>query len=430
MAQGNPDLVDRYPAKLKTEPLLKGRGDTPTIQYTFEGSLDIDQFSQAVNMVHDAVPKFRYYCDYLTMSWVLRPADFDYGDLVTKGSDVDELREELTKRFEPIETCAFRFGVVEEDEGTFTLLMTYDHSQFDGVGAVVMTNMSVDVYNCLISGESYEELLHTCRGMVDAPIEEVRPVGFGRKVALFWRLHRMKITDSTHFCPTVDEVTDIPRAMGREKRREATRLYDLNPLLVEGVSKNSLVTSIFTKAVANAVGTQEYIGHMTLATGLPETERSRYVGNYTGAITHNLPAAASIEENARLVHEELQAGRRRKTIEAFMWLFDATAPKIDKWKGDEVLRSVKKDPTLFCLTNWSNWRFANDPEYIKGCRSIEMSGRTGGEPRLENSQVINKPFALICMCPGNKVNLRIEAPLEDQLLPVMDELDKIFGCKE
>ncbi len=167
---------------------------------------------------------------------------------------------------------------------------------------------------------------------------------------------------------------------------------------------------------------EHVVSFKMLSNILPLEKRQKYIGNYISFIPVTINGYESIEEIAKDIHDRI---REFKTTQLNLSLFSLVE---DAVKAAAV---GKEDEEIsFIVTNWNNYAFIDNPEFLSGCRSIKHLSGTNIEPRdTLGGALVNRPVLVISLSPEDELCLSFFASIrsDDESRAIAEQIEKVFS---
>lgn len=381
--------------------------------YRFRGALDIAGLEASFIAIASAFGKFEYRLHFEAQDrFAWRPLVPRHSShfRVVEGADLDlafgELCRDSLALAEAGGHCPMAITVLRQsDSDEFIIVQTCEHTYLDARSAEFLFNRMIACYNAQRSGDA------AARQAALAAVRRVRTVGGDEMVDLLGldaRAHADNLQalgaypvadDGRHAIP----LSDVPACLdGYRQQRFAPviRFFACGELLARcrrhapEVTQNSVICAALVKGfyllnrARHGLPEHHTISFKMLSDLLAPEARERYSGNYIAFVPVSVDGGLPVEEIARQIHERI---REFKTKKIDLSLFRATEDAVRAG-----LVGTVDDPLSFVVTNWNNYTFLDNADYLHGCASLRHQSGVNIDPRdTLGAVLVNRPILVI-----------------------------------
>ena len=155
---------------------------------------------------------------------------------------------------------------------------------------------------------------------------------------------------------------------------------------------------------------------------LPIEMRQQYSGNYISFIPVSVDGHLPIETLAKSIHDRI---REFKTTQLNLSLFSLVE---DAVKASQV--GTVDEEISFIVTNWNNYTFLNQHDYLQGCRSVKHISGVNIEPKdTLGALLVNRPVMVINLSPDKSLCLSYFPSLrsEQETIEIAESMENVFS---
>ena len=417
-----------------------------TSGYRFSGMLDTAALKASFLAVAGAIRKFEYRLHFEAQD------RFDWKHIgrhrqhfkVIGCDDIDREFTELCRSSLNLgndgDHCPMAVTVLQHSGGNeFIIAQTCEHTYLDARSAEFLFNRMIDHYNAGQRGDAAGQQaaieavgrVHTIPGSRMLEILDLDEETHRRNLA---GLGDYRVADDGGHAIPLKEVPACLEAYRKQRFAPVVRFFALTDLLdrcrqrYPEVTQNSVICAALAKGFYNLNrGTRQLPERQTISFKMlsdllaPEL-RERYTGNYIAFVPVSVDGELPVEEIARQIHGRVREFKTQKIdVSLFRAVEDATR---------EGLVGTADDALSFVVTNWNNYRFLNDPDFLHGCASLRHQSGVNIDPRdTLGAVLVNRPILVINLSAPNEVCLSLFPSLraEAENLAVADHVGQVFG---
>ncbi|MBA5687413.1 hypothetical protein [Rugamonas apoptosis] len=420
-----------------------------TSGYRLYGDVDVAALQESYAVIVGAVEKFQHGLRF--------QAQNDYawceaeGEGLTLGlrecDDVDtafgELcRESLSFHGEQ-RHCPMSLTLLRNrhDARDVILAQTCEHTYVDARGAESVLNLIVDHYNATLRGDgaAASAALAAARNMSTLSGHDMAGLlaGAGHdRDANLAHLQAYPVADAGQFAIQPGQVPDLLEQYQRQRFAPLVRYHDIASLLqacraqYPEVTQNSVVCAALAKGVHDinvaqrGVASGHTVSFKMLSDLLAPSMRAQYCGNYIAFVPVSVDGSLPMAELAKAIHDRI---RHFKESQLDLTIFKLTEEAVD---AALVGQEAVTDPLAFVVTNWNNYRFLGDEEYLHGCRSVRHQSGVNIAPKdALGAGLVNRPVMVINMSAKLELCLSFFPSLraQEENLAVADAIGAVFA---
>ncbi len=418
-----------------------------TSGYKFRGRIDTEALQRSFFDVVDSVAKFGYRLHFEAQGrfrWEKQDA-FNNRFLVLESDDVEQEFKTLCGRSHELFRDSNQFPMLmavirknDSDDSEFIIAQLSEHTHTDAGSSEIIFNKVIDYYNTLQAGDEAARLaiLEKARKIqtldAEAMIELLKEEGFDHATNVE-KLQDYPIADvGEHKVP----LDTIPGHLESYRQRFRTPIINYFPIgqLVERcraahpeVTKNSAISAVLAKGLYNlnvekkGKPEQHIVSFKMLSNILPVDMRPQYSGNYISFVPVTVDGHAPVEEIAKDIHDRIREFKATQLNLSLFSLVEEAVQASAVGGADEELS--------FIVTNWNNYAFINDPEFLSGCQSLRHISGVNIEPKdTLGGSLVNRPVMVISLSPGDELCLSFFPSLrsDEETQEIMESIGKVF----
>jgi hypothetical protein len=416
-----------------------------TSGYRFSGPLDTTALQASFLAAIGACRKFEYRLHFEAQN------RFDWRHVgthrkhfkVVDCDDIDHEFAELCRNSLMLagtdEHCPMALTVLRHTgSNEFIIAQTCEHTYLDARSAEYIFNRMIDHYNAQMRGDAAGQ-----QAAVDA-IRQTRTITSGKMLELLGlddQTHNRNLAALGNY-PVADDgkhaipLKQVPACLENYRKQRfapVVRFFPLADLLAHcrqrypEVTQNSVICAALAKGFYNLdrntrqLPEKQTISFKMLSDLLVPELRESYSGNYIAFVPVSVDGELPVEEIARQIHERIREFKSEKIdVSLFRAVEDAT---------QEGLVGTADDALSFVVTNWNNYRFLNQSDFLHGCISLRHQSGVNIEPRdTLGAVLVNRPILVINLSAANEVCLSLFPSLrsEDENVAVAERIGEVF----
>jgi hypothetical protein len=416
-----------------------------TSGYRFKGELNLEHLEAGFVAVVGCIGKFKYRMHFETQgNFHWQPAGaYEKPINVIDSDDIDEEFRQLCRHSLSLVAdgrhCPIQLTVIRNaNSSEFIIAQTSEHTYLDARSSEVIFDWIVDYYNALSQGnaERLGKIVAAAKKLKTLHSDEMMKIlsadGHDRD-ANIKSLTAYPIADAGEYAIPLDTVPACLESYKKQRFAPIMRFFDVQQLLdlcrarYPEVSRNSVICAALAKGFydlnLNVKNKPEkhIISFKMLSDLLSPELRQSYSGNYIAFVPVSVDGDKPIQDIAKDIHERT---RQVKTTKLDLTVFELTEQAIE-----QGLVGTVEEPLSFVVTNWSNYRFLNNPEYLHGCQSLRHQSGVNIDPVDTGGAVlVNRPILVINLSPNNELCLSFFPSLrsEQETLAVADYISDVF----
>jgi hypothetical protein len=418
-----------------------------TSGYKFRGSLDEDALQRSFLAVVDNVAKFQYRLCFEAQgrfSWE-KHGPFKNRFLLLESEDIEQEFKSLCGRsmefFQESGQFPMLMALIRQKGGAeeeFIIAQLSEHTHTDAGSSEVIFNKVIEYYNALVANDeaTMSAVLDSVQKMktldAESMIELLKKDGFDHATNVE-KLQDYPIEDvGEHKVP----LHTIPGHLENYRQRfrsPVIRYFPIGHLVQQcraeypEVTKNSVVSAALAKGVYDlnvdkrGKPDQHLVSFKMLSNILPVDIRHQYSGNYISFVPVTVDGHAPLKDIARDIHQRI---REFKTTQLNLSLFRLVEEAVEA----EAVGGADEELS-YIVTNWNNYRFLNNPDFLSGCRSIRHISGVNIEPKdTLGGSLVNRPVMVISLSPGDELCLSFFPSLrsDDETNEIMEHIARVF----
>jgi hypothetical protein len=417
-----------------------------TSGYRFKGELNFSNMEESFMAIVDCIDKFEHRLHFKTQdnfNW--KPAGaYEKRFHVIKSDDIDAEFQELCRHslalVDEQNHCPMVLTVICDKKGgnEFIIAQTSEHTYVDARSAETIFNMIIDYYNALSRNDKarLQEITAAAKKMTTIPSSEIVDIlgasGHDRE-ANIQGLTAYPIADVGAYAIPLDIVPNCLEKYKQQRFAPIVRFFSFKEMLdacrakYPEVTQNSVACAALCKGFYNLnrktrnSPEKHLISFKMLSDLLSPELRSQYNGNYIAFVPVSVDGDLAVEEMAKSIHDRIRHFKESK--------LDLTIFKLTEEAVEAALVGKENDPLSFVVTNWNNYRFLNDPDYLHGCESLRHQSGVNIEPKdTLGAILVNRPILVINMSPNQELCLSFFPSLraEEENLAVAEHIGEVF----
>lgn len=417
-----------------------------TSGYRFKGELNLDNLEASFIAIVGCILKFEYRIHFEAQgNFHWKPVGaYEKPIHVIDSDDIDEEFRRLCRHslslVEGDKHCPMQLTVIRDQNISkeFIIAQTSEHTYLDARSSEVIFDWIVDYYNALSQGDTdrLAEIVASAKNLKTLHSDEMMKIlsadGHNRE-ANIESLTAYPIADVGEYAIPLDTV---PTCLDNYKKQRFTpiiQFFNVQELLnlcrtqYPEVTRNSVVCAALAKGFYNLnlnvknKPEKHIISFKMLSDLLSPELRQAYCGNYIAFVPVSVDGDKPIQEIAKDIHDRT---RQIKMTKLDLTIFELTEQAIE-----DALVGTVEEPLSFVVTNWSNYHFLKNPEYLHGCQSLRHQSGVNIDPLdTAGAVLVNRPILVINLSPNNELCLSFFPSLrsEEETLKVADHISDVF----
>jgi hypothetical protein len=436
--------------KIGLESMMSRANILFTSGYRFKGDLNLDNLEASFITIVGCIIKFEYKIHFEAQGnfhWKLG-GEFDKRVQVIDCEDIEAEFDELCRHslslVEDDKHCPMRLTVIRDKNNPqdFIIAQTSEHTYLDARSSEVIFDWIVNYYNALTQGntEQLAQVIAAAKNFKTLHSEEMINLlsadGHDRE-ANVEHLNDYPLADVGGYAIPIDAVPECLENYKKQRFAPIKQFFNIAELLnlcradYPEVSQNSVICAALVKGFYNLnvnvkqKDDKHLISFKMLSDLLSPELRQEYCGNYIAFVPVSVEADKPIQELAKDIHDRT---RQIKQTKLDLTLFALTEEAIDA-----ALVGTEEEPLSFVVTNWSNYRFLKNPQYLHGCESVRHQSGVNIEPvDVGGAVLVNRPILVINLSPNNELCLSFFPSLrsEAETLEVISHISDAFGLQQ
>ncbi|WP_371323672.1 hypothetical protein VX159_14940 [Dechloromonas sp. ZY10] len=392
-----------------------------TSGYRFAGPLDTDALCASYNALLDATEKFSQRLHFSAQTdYQWRPAPQHRHFRVIDSNDIErdfaELCRQSLELSDEEKHSAMALTVLRQNgSNEFIIAQTCEHTYVDARSAECLFNRLIEHYNAGLRRDQprQQAVLSAAATTRTAALEEMLPL-----LDLDEPTHQRNLAGLGTY-PVADDgayaipLAAVPGHLGEYRKQRFAPVSRHLPLaaLVERcrrhnpeVTRNSVICAALAKGFyeqnrrEKQLPEKQTISFKMLSDLLPPDVRERYCGNYIAFVPVSVDGELPIEQIAEQIHRRIREFKDQK-IDAS--LFRAVEDAVR-----QGVVGTSDDALSFVVTNWNNYRFLQQPDFLHGCTSLRHQSGVNISPRdTLGAVLVNRPILVINESPRDEVCL-------------------------
>ncbi|MCW8931251.1 MAG: hypothetical protein OQL19_13545 [Gammaproteobacteria bacterium] len=437
--------------KLGLENLMSRANIIFTSGYKFSGQLNTDNLYKSFISVLDQIVKFEYQIHHQSQSdyqWK-KSGPFKNRFLTIKTDDIDEEFKNICSRsFDLLKEAnhyPMLLAVIEPvitkdaEENVFIIAQLSEHAHCDAGSSELIFNKVIEHYNALESDDhtSAQKILEGIKDLItldsEDMIELLKQEHFNHQDNVD-NLMQYPVADVGEYRLPPDTIAHHLEEYKKRIRKPIIQYFDIQLALEKcrkvypEITKNSIVCALLAKGIYKLNVSlknkpkEHIISFKMVSNILPKDLRDKYFGNYISFIPVSVDGHLSVEDIAYSINERI---KEFKSTQLNLSIFSLVE---DAVKASEV-GSVDEEMS-FIVTNWNNYTFLNNPDYLSGCQSIKHISGVNIEPKdTLGALLVNRPVLVINLSPDEELCLSYFPSLrsDDETLQIAESMEKAFA---
>lgn len=411
--------------KIGLEGLMDRANIAFTSGYRFQGNINVILLQQSIETVCQCIDKFSFQVNFISQdNYAWQQAETPIFSLHTLQSN--NLEEAFTqvcqhshKTFEAQNYVPMFFtlilGTNPSEENEFIIAQTSCHTHVDARSSEVIFNNIIDYYNALYKQSNTEK-----EGII-AATQQLKTVDSDIVIK-----QRFEMNSTANHEKNIEGITDysiedlgqhaiamtaLDKLLPKYKQTERspiTQHFDVHSLLTtirheySNVTKNSVACACIVKALYHinvqqkGLAADHQISFKMLSDILTPAMRQQYTGNYIAFVPVTVNAGNSIAEIANEINDRII---EFKTNNIDVSVFALTEDAIS-----QGLVGTADESLSFVVTNWNNFTFNNQEDYLADCTSIRHQSGVNIEPKDNlGAALVNRPVFVINFSPNDEL---------------------------
>jgi hypothetical protein len=417
-----------------------------TSGYQFRGDLHVGNLEKSFAAVSESIEKFRHKMQFRAQN------DFDWihaggHDIRLRVIDTDDLDHEFKELcrnslslLDGGNHCPMVLTVIRDRTRPhdFIVAQTSEHTYVDARSAETVFNLIIDHYNALCRGDKARqaEVLDAARRIKTLPAAEMIKVltaGDYDRDAHMEGLAAYPVADVGEYAIPLDIVPACLEKYKEQRFAPIIRFFNIKKLVDKcrakypELTQNAVACAALSKGFYNlnlktrGAPDQHVISFKMLSDLLKPELREQYSGNYIAFVPTSVDGHLPIEEMAKAVHDRIRDFKDSK--------LDVTIFNLVEEAVDAAQVGTANDPLSFVVTNWNNYRYLSQSEYLHGCQSVRHQSGVNIEPKdVLGAVLVNRPILVINMSAKDELCLSFFPSLraEAENLAAADEIAAVI----
>ncbi len=381
--------------------------------YRFSGELNLKNLAESFTAIVDSIEKFDHRIHFETQdnfSWKHAGA-YEKRFLVVDSEDIDQAFKHLCSDSLSLvddgNHCPMVLTVILDKKGSgeFIIAQTSEHTYLDARSSEVIFNKIVEYYNALTRGDtaSLDAILVSAA--------RIKTISSGEMLSLLTAeghdqktnvkgLVAYPVADIGEYAIPLSAVPECLDEYKKQRMAPIIQFFDIRELLAHcrqsypEVTQNSVICAALAKGFYNlnlserAKPDKHIISFKMLSDILTPELRQEYSGNYIAFVPVSVDGEKPIDEMARQINDRIRQFKETK--------LDVTIFKLTEEAVEQALVGTADDPLSFVVTNWNNYTFLSNPEYLHGCQSLRHQSGVNIEPKdTLGAILVNRPILVI-----------------------------------
>ncbi|MGZ4981060.1 MAG: hypothetical protein ACXV8U_19860 [Methylobacter sp.] len=416
-----------------------------TSGYRFKGELNLDNLEAGFVAVVGCISKFEYRMHFETQgNFRWQPAGaYDKPINVIDSDDINQEFGQLCRHslslLDGDRHCPMQLTVIRSSNSSeFIIAQTSEHTYLDARSSEVIFDWIVGYYNALSQDntERLGEIVAAAKDLKTLHSDEMMKIlsaGGHDRDANIESLTAYPIADVGEYAIPLDTVPACLENYKKQRFTPIMQFFDVQQLLelcrarYPEVSRNSVICAALAKGFYNLnryeknKSEKHIISFKMLSDLLSPELRQAYCGNYIAFVPVSVDGDKPIQDIAKDIHDRT---RQIKTAKLDLTVFELTEQAIE----DGLVGTVE-EPLSFVVTNWSNYRFLANSEYLHGCQSLRHQSGVNIDPVDTGGAVlVNRPILVVNLSPNSELCLSFFPSLrsEQENLKVAGHIGDVF----
>jgi hypothetical protein len=439
--------------KLGLEGLMDRANIAFTNGYRFKGEINSVNLQHSINAICQCINKFSYQVHFISQnnySWqqTAQPS-FKLNSIMAVNLEnaFAQVCQDSHNNFAKQKQVPMLFTLIqgtntEKDE--FLIAQTSCHTHVDARSSEVIFNKIVEHYNALCQQDEAK-----CKAITTS-VKQLQTVDADVIIQQRFTLnetasHNDNIANITsyqvddvghHALPMANLDALLPKYKATE-RSPFIQYFNVEEMLTSArkkhahISKNSVVCAAIVKAIYNinvqqkGVAAEHNISFKMLSDLLSPQMRQQYCGNYIAFVPVTVNGNQPLEDIAKDINDRII---NFKTSNVDVSIFALTEAAIE-----EALVGSADEPLSFIVTNWNNFTFTNQEDYLTGCQSLRHQSGVNIEPKDNlGAALVNRPVLVINFSPNGELCLSQFPSLDSETVNqnLATQFDDVFSTYE
>jgi len=436
--------------KLGLEGLMDRANIAFTNGYRFKGAINSVTLQHSINAICQSIEKFSYQVHFVSQdnySWQqTEQHSFTLNNITAANLETAfaQVCQDSHQNFAKQKQVPMLFTLIqgtntEKDE--FIIAQTSCHTHVDARSSEVIFNKIIEHYNALSQQDESKNKA------IIASAEQLQTVDADFIIQQRFALNETASHDDNvanimsyqvddigqHAIPmaSLDEL--LPKYKTTE-RSPFIQYFNVEKMLTsarqkhENISKNSVVCAAIVKAIYNinvqqkGVVAEHIISFKMLSDLLSPQMRQQYCGNYIAFVPVTVNGELPLEDIAKDINDRII---NFKTTNLDVSIFALTEAAIK-----EAIVGSADEPLSFIVTNWNNFTFINQEDYLTDCQSIRHQSGVNIEPKDNlGAALVNRPVLVINFSPNGELCLSQFPSLDSEKVNqnLANQFDDVFS---
>jgi hypothetical protein len=418
-----------------------------TSGYKFCGCIDENALERSFLAVVDRIEKFNYQLKYETQgqfSWE-KSGSFGERFFVLESDDIEQEFKSLCGRSLELFRESGQFPMlmaVIKQRGSgeeFIIAQLSEHTYTDAGSSEVIFNRVVDYYNALLVNDS------TKQSVILEEASKVKTLDAGSMINLLKKdgfdhegnlqgLEKYPVADVGEHKVPLNTIPGHLERYWKDTRTPIIRYFSIGDLVQKcreefpEITKNSVISAALAKGIYNlnvskrGKPEQHIVSFKMLSNILPVEMRQQYSGNYISFVPVTVDGHAPLKNIAKDIHHRI---REFKTTQLNLSLYKLVEDAVQaKAVGDA------DEELSFVVTNWNNYSFINNPNYLSGCRSLRHISGANIQPKdTLGGSLVNRPVIVISLSPGDELCISFFPSIrsDDESRDIIEHVSQVFS---
>jgi hypothetical protein len=401
--------------------------------YKFQGKININKLEKSFFDVVDCVNKFEYQLIFKAQNkyqWH-QSGPFKNRFIVIESNDIEQEFKAVCSRSIEILKNANHYPMVlvlivhktNKEQKPFIIAQLSEHTSLDAGSSEVIFNKIIDYYNALKHGpkEKIDSILEsTCKIKTiktQSMVNLLKQSDFDHQSNIN-NLLAYPVADIGEHKIALDTIPEFLKSYKQRIRVPVIEYFNIKPIVEKcrshypDITKNSIISAVLAKAVyqLNIAEKGKPEGHIIsfrmLSNILPDEKRQLYSGNYIAFVPVTIAGQDRIEDIAQSINERI---KEFKQTQLDLSLFDLVESAV---QANEVGKA--DDEISFIVTNWNNYSFINNKDYLSDCTSLQHISCVNIEPKdTLGGSLVNRPVMAISLSPDEQLCLSFFPSLDN-----------------
>lgn len=420
-----------------------------TSGYRFIGELDIEALRKSFVSVIGAARRFEYRLHFEAQNrfrWERAPSSRP-PFLVCESDDIDYAFADVCRNSLSLAKndgrCPMAMTVLRQPGSKeFIIAQTSEHTYLDARSSEFIFNRIIDHYNALMRNDEARQReivdsVHRLRTLSGEEILRVLELEDEEHKRNMNELAAYRVADDGRYAIPLGVVPACLENYRRQRFAPIIRRFPLAPLLKHcrqydpEVTQNSVICAALAKGFyelnrrTKQLPQRQTISFKMLSDLLSPGLREEYTGNYIAFVPVSVDGNCPVEEIARQIHVRVQEFKSRKIDVS---LFRAVEEAVE-----QGVVGTADDPLSFVVTNWSNYAYLNNRDFLHGCTSLRHQSGVNIDPRdTLGAVLVNRPILVVNLAAPGEVCLSLFPSLraESENLAIAEQIGEVFANPE